>query len=74
MAYLRGEEPIDRNKSYQEKFIDNKKLDAKSINDATQIKKNGNSSIDDGGVKLKFGEKELNLGGKKGDSLTPGGK
>jgi tetratricopeptide (TPR) repeat protein len=74
LAYLRGEEPVDSNKSDQEKFLDNKKLDAKSINDATQIKKNGNSSIDDGGVKLKFGEKELNLGGKKGDSLTPGGK
>ena len=74
LAYLRGEDPSDRNKSEQEKFIDKKKIDIKSINESTQIKKDEKSSSDDGGVKLKFGDKELNLGGKKGDSQTPEGE
>lgn len=71
LAYLRGEDPANSDKSEQAKFIDKKKIDTKSINEATQIKKDENSSSNDGGLKLKFGDKELNLGGKKGDSPAP---
>lgn len=73
LAYLRGEDPaaVEPLKSSQEKLIDKTKTDSKTIIDSSQIKKDEKSSSDDGGLKLKFGDKELNLGGKKGDSQTP---
>jgi tetratricopeptide (TPR) repeat protein len=70
LAYLRGEDPSAPLRTQQEKLINKKKIDSQTINESSLIQKGANAASEDGGIRLKLGDKEINIGGKKGDSQT----
>jgi tetratricopeptide (TPR) repeat protein len=75
LAYLRGEDPTIKDTKVDVK-TNTKVIDKNAINNSQDLKKVDSKSVDDGGLKIKFGEKEMNLGGKKGAStpVEPGPK